>query len=574
MDVDYANDKGSYVLTETAREMVLSQRNVITWSDFRRQDKQLTFGLLSQVSPDGRYAISTVKDRSVFVPKPDLAFSQLFFPLQGILAFYDRERRTFQPLPGADDPAYVQSNPVWSPDGKYVVFARSKAYQLKYLKGTTTALLSPEECREFLEGGQTFQYDLYRIPFNQGKGGKAVPLAGASGNGQSNYFAKYSPDGKWIVFCRAKSFMLLQPDSELYLVPAEGGEARRLGCNTNRMNSWHSWSPNGRWLVFASKATTPYTQLWLAHMDEQGESAPPVVLSQLTAPDRAANIPEFVNLPPNAIARIREEFVNDESYLRTAAENLKARDPKGAAELYRKALAVNPNNAAAHAFLGGILTDSDQLEQAHQHLAQALRLDPKNVDAHYYLGNLLGKQQRYDQAIKSYQKAIALDPKHASAGNNLGGVLTGLGRLPEAEEVLRAAVAADPNDASARNNLGSVLSKLGRREEAMRQWREAVRLDDQLFEPHQSLGTAMLEAGDFDGAVEHLGAALHLDRNNVPSMLDLATAHARRGDVTRAVQVTEQAAKVAGMMGRADLVEECQRRLRQYPGEPARRSSP
>ena len=40
-------------------------------------------------------------------------------------------------------------------------------------------------------------------------------------------FAKFSPDGKWIVFCRARSFMLLQPDSELYIIPAAGGEARR-----------------------------------------------------------------------------------------------------------------------------------------------------------------------------------------------------------------------------------------------------------------------------------------------------------------------------------------------------------
>ena len=38
----------------------------------------------------------------------------------------------------------------------------------------------------------------------------------------SNYFAKYSPDGNWIVFCKAKSFMLLQPDSELYIIPAAG----------------------------------------------------------------------------------------------------------------------------------------------------------------------------------------------------------------------------------------------------------------------------------------------------------------------------------------------------------------
>ena len=65
--------------------------------------------------------------------------------------------------------------------------------------------------------------------------------------------------------------MLLQPDSELYIMPAAGGEARRLECNTARMNSWHSWSPNGKWLVFSSKANSPYTQLFLTHIDEQGQ---------------------------------------------------------------------------------------------------------------------------------------------------------------------------------------------------------------------------------------------------------------------------------------------------------------
>ena len=209
MDVDYANDKGSYAIMDTAPEMLMSRNKIISWSNFRKNDKQPTFGLLSQVSPDGRYAVSTVKDRSVFVPKKDISFSQLFFPLKGILAVYDREKGTYKALPGADDPAYVQSNPAWSPDGKYIVFARSKAYELKYLKETGTALLKEEDCKEFLEGGRTFLFDLYRIPFNGGKGGKAEPLQGASANGKSNFFAKYSPDGKWIVFCRAKSFMLL-----------------------------------------------------------------------------------------------------------------------------------------------------------------------------------------------------------------------------------------------------------------------------------------------------------------------------------------------------------------------------
>ena len=40
----------------------------------------------------------------MFVATPEIAFSQLFFPIKGILVVYDREEKTFRALPGADDP--------------------------------------------------------------------------------------------------------------------------------------------------------------------------------------------------------------------------------------------------------------------------------------------------------------------------------------------------------------------------------------------------------------------------------------------------------------------------------------
>ena len=309
MDVDFASRKGSYAITEVKERIELVPDDIITWTD--EEDSEQTHGLLSQISPDGRYVVSTVKDISIFIPMPSLAFSQLFFPVKGILCVFDRETRRFRSLPGADDPRFVQSNPNWSPDGKYIVFARAKAPDLRNTKHQGFVWLTPAESREFIATGEPFRFDLYRVPFNGGKGGTAEPIEGASDNGMSNYFARYSPDGRWIVFCRARSYMLLQPDSELYIIPSEGGNARKLRCNTSRMNSWHSWSPNGKWLVFASKAYSDYTQLCLTHIDENGCSTPPVLLAHLTAPDRAANIPEFVNVLPSAIAGIHEQFLDD-----------------------------------------------------------------------------------------------------------------------------------------------------------------------------------------------------------------------------------------------------------------------
>lgn len=473
MDVDYANDKGSYAITALEEKTVLSREKIITWSDYRRQDNENTFGLLSRVSPDGRYIASTVKDRSVFVPMPDLMYSQLFFPIKGIVAFYDRRTGEFAALPGAGDRRFVQTNPVWSPDGKWLYFCRAEAAIISETDDEKEVLLTAHLAEPFVKGTKQFKFGIFRVPFNGGKGGAAEPVPGASDNGESNYFPKISPDGKWLVFCRARNFMLLQPDSKLYIMPANGGVPRLMTCNGGGMNSWHSWSPNGKWLVFSSKERGPYTQLCITHVDEEGNDTPAVHLDRLQPQGRACNIPEFLNSDPGARLALREDFLDGLNFRRQGQLLLLSGDFAESIPLFRKALALDPGDYEAGLRLAFALLQSGKEQEAEERFNRLLReLGPgaenreRRYDVHCHLAMLCRGGQRLAEAISHYDKCLECKPDDVAARLRLGLAHASGRDLPAARRRLSEAVRLAPDNALARLWLGMVLHDGGAAEEA------------------------------------------------------------------------------------------------------------
>ncbi|HMD85157.1 MAG TPA: tetratricopeptide repeat protein [Terriglobia bacterium] len=532
MDLDGpANNKGLYAIVSVKPQISIRNQDVISWSSLRDDTASTSrIGFMSQISPDGRYVLTNyrgqTKDLSTgyfTVNFKDYRFLQVFYPTRSIVAWYNRATGRKQSLPGADDPRYVQTNAVWSPDGKYVVFVRADAKD-PYPPGNKM----PEHANDPEE--PPIQYDLYRIPFNDGKGGQPVAIAGASHNGMSNSFPKVSPEGRWIVFVKCRNAQLMRPDSQLFIVPATGGVARRMRCNTSLMNSWHSFSPNGRWLVFSSKSRSPYTQMFLTHLDADGNDSPAILIDNSTAANRAVNIPEFVNIPPDGLMAISTPAVDVYKEVDRVTE-LENRGQIDAAIVgWKELIATNPDDARMHNNLGTALTRAGRPAEAIPEFEKALELDPEFLRVYFNLGRALLVGGRSDRAIVAFEKGLQFDSESADLHYHLGLALASKNRIDEAKAEFARSLQINPQDANAHFALGVALASQGNGDAAITEYHEALRLNPQNELTHVNLGAALKEKGDLDGAIAEYREALRMDPKDAMAHYNLGASLGDQGN--------------------------------------------
>ncbi len=138
----------------------------------------------------------------------------------------------------------------------------------------------------------------------------------------------------------------------------------------------------------------------------------------------------------------------------------------GAAEQFRKGLALAPDTPALHHRLGTALSMMGDDAGARTEFETAIAKGPEYFPAQFSLGVMLQSQGKQAEAIEHFEAALKVRPTYTEARLRLASSLRQAGRVKEAVEAYRQALETAPDNPEARMGLTMSLVKVHRDREA------------------------------------------------------------------------------------------------------------
>jgi tetratricopeptide (TPR) repeat protein len=127
-------------------------------------------------------------------------------------------------------------------------------------------------------------------------------------------------------------------------------------------------------------------------------------------------------------------------------------------------------------FLRGELYDRQKMyDQAEAQFRKALAIDAQNAAVLNYLGYMLADQGlKLPEALQMIRKAVELEPQNGAYLDSLGWVYFKTGQYPQAEENLRKANERINTDPTVHDHLGQVYEATGKLKMAVAQWERSM----------------------------------------------------------------------------------------------------
>jgi non-specific serine/threonine protein kinase len=251
-----------------------------------------------------------------------------------------------------------------------------------------------------------------------------------------------------------------------------------------------------------------------------------------------------------------------------------------AIDLERRALAIDPELADAHMWLGSALLNLGQVDEAIAEIREAIRLEPDNGQAHQGLARALwiGKGD-FAAAIPEFERSIELNPEAGYSYLQVSLLLAWEGQYGRAEEFSRRAVDLQEQYISGNaglqivgghSRLGYVYYLQGRYADALKEYERElafINSSDHALRERTNIelgvrvGAAYHRQGQAEDAARHFDRALKAFEARVARGADdpatryyIAVLHALRGDADRALDSLARVAAVQPALTHARAV--------------------
>ena len=240
-----------------------------------------------------------------------------------------------------------------------------------------------------------------------------------------------------------------------------------------------------------------------------------------------------------------------------------------APEMFRRAIALDPDYAPAHAGLADALVElllwrlarpEDVLAEAEAASRRALELAPGLAEAHVAHGNTLHLAGDHAGSAQAFERAIALNPDLYEAHYYFARHLFANGQDARAIEEFEAAHRARPDEYQALTLAVMPADAMGRRDLADDLARRALalalaeaELDPENGRARYLAGGLQLWLGDREGGERNIQAALRLRPEDFGTLYNAACFYARAGETERALDLLDRA--IATGQGFRDWIE-------------------
>lgn len=310
---------------------------------------------------------------------------------------------------------------------------------------------------------------------------------------------------------------------------------------------------------------------------------------------------------------LKQDADNADAYYGLGRIRASRRDYLGAAEAYRKAVALFPDFGAAHYALALAYRAAGEAEKAEEELRlfeknrtgvppandpllsdihtlnrsaifqvqmgidlerqgkieesvaaheKALDIDHHLVQAHINLIKLYAELGDLQRAEGHYRAAIQLDPGSAQAYYNYGVLLVGAEKYQPAQNAFLKAIEINPYYADAHNNLGYLLEREGIFSEAAAEYQKAIDNKPTDRQAHFNLGRVLVNQRRYREGISELEKTIEPEDERTPRYLyALGAAFARAGDRQNALRYIRQAREGAAARGQSDLLASIDRDL-------------